>query len=328
MTRTSGRRLGVTVAVACTALTVLAACSSDGPAAHSAVRPVLPAGAVGVLGKGTLYLLLGDEAISANLWRVDLGAERVQQLTFNPPQYGVSNFSASTAGLVLGNARSGVDEADIMVAGKPRPLSGGVGDSPQINSAGEIVDVAFAEQGVRHGPWSRDRLLYWTSPASRYRAIYKARPSRHQASSSTLADLAWSPAGTMILAAEGPDAYNRLFAVNARGQVVQRFVTVPGFPRGWAWGRYGLAVGYQTGRHSVILGETGRVRAKLPGKWIPGCWNPAGTMLLVATPNRERIGIWTPVSPGHVRDLGRLPGGAMQECSWTARPAPGTGQPS
>ena len=64
-----------------------------------------------------------------------------------------------------------------MVAGKPRLLSGGVGDSPQINSAGQIVDVAFAEQGVRHGPWSRDRLLYWASPASRYRTIYQAKQS-------------------------------------------------------------------------------------------------------------------------------------------------------
>ncbi len=322
--RASDRRLGVTVAVACTALAVLAACSSGDSGAHRAVRPVLPVGATGALGKGTLYLLLGDVAISANLWRVDLGTGRVQQLTFNPPQYGVSNFSASTAGLVLGNARSGVDEADIMVEGKPRPLSGGVGDSPQINSAGQIVDVAFAEQGVRHGPWSRDRLLYWANRASRYRAIYRAQPSNYLAPSSTLADLAWSPTGTMILAAEGPDAYNRLFALDSRGRVVRRFVTVPGFPRGWAWGRYGLAVGYQTGRHSVVLGATGRVLARLPGKWIPGCWNPAGTMLLVATPDRERIGIWTPGSPGHVRELGRLPGGALQECSWTARPAPGT----
>jgi hypothetical protein len=307
---------------------MLAACSSGGSAGHRAVRPVLPAGATVVLGKGTLYLLLGDVAISANLWRADLVTGRIRQLTFNRSQYGVSNFSASTAGLVLGDARSGVDEAEIMVAGKPRLLSDGVGDSPQINSAGQIVDVAFAEQGVKHGPWSRDRLLYWASPASRYRAIYQAKQSRYLPQSSTLADLSWSPTGTMILAAQGPDAYDRLFAVNPRGQVVQHFVTVPGFPRGWAWGRYGLAVGYQTGRHSVVLGETGRVRAKLPGKWIPGCWNPAGTMLLVSTPNRERIGIWTPASPGHVRDLGRLPGGALQECSWTTRPAPGTGEPS
>lgn len=319
--RASGRRLGVTVAVACTALTALAACSSDGPAAHPAVRPVLPAGATGALGQGTLYLLLGNVPISANLWRVDLGTGRVRQLTFNPPQYGVSNFSASTAGLVLGNARSGVDEADVMIEGKPRPLSGGVGDSPQINSAGQIVDVAFAEQGVRHGPWSRDRLLYWASRAARYRTIYQAKPS-------SLVDLAWNPTGTMILAAEGPDAYSRLFAVNARGRVVSQFATVPGFPHGWAWGRYGLAVGYQTAAPTVVIGESGRVRAKLPAKWIPGCWNPAGTMLLVSTPNRERIGIWTPANPGHIRDLGRLPGGALQECSWTARPAPGTGQPS
>jgi hypothetical protein len=316
-----GRRPIMIMALACTALAVLAACSSDGSAARPVLRPVLPAGATAVLGKGTLYLLLGNEAISANLWRVDLGSGLVRQLTFNPPQYGVSNFSASTAGLVLGNARSGVDEADIMVAGKPQPLSGGVGDSPQINSAGQIVDVAFAEQGVRHGPWSRDRLLYWANPAARYRTIYQAKPS-------SLVDLGWNPTGTMILAAEGPDAYSRLFAVNARGQIVSQFVTVPGFPHGWAWGRYGLAVGYQSAAPTVVIGMSGRVRAKLPDNWIPACWDPSGTMLLVTSPDRERIGIWSPASPGHVRDLGRLPASALQECSWTARPAPGTDRPS
>src|SRR6185437_1117476 len=62
-----GRRPIMIMALACTALAVLAACSSDGSAARPVLRPVLPAGATAVLGKGTLYLLLGNEAISANL---------------------------------------------------------------------------------------------------------------------------------------------------------------------------------------------------------------------------------------------------------------------
>jgi hypothetical protein len=316
--RSGGRRRSVVIAaVACAALMGLAGCSPGGAAARPAARRVLPAGAGAALGAGTLYLLLGNVAISANLWRVDLGSGRARQLTFNPPQYGVSNFSASTAGLVLGDARSGLDETEIMVRGRPRLLGGGAGDSPQINAAGQIVDAASAEQGVRHGPWSHDRLLYWASPSSPYQTIYQAPPEN-------LASIAWNPAGTLILAVNGPDAYARLFAVNQHGRIVRRFLTVPGFPSGVAWGRYGLAVGYQTARPSIVVGMSGRALARLPGGWIPQCWNPAGTKLLVTTRDLERIGIWEPASPGEVQDLGRLPGGALQECSWTARPAPGT----
>lgn len=312
------RRSWVTAAAACAALAGLAACSPDAPS-RPVARRVLPAGATEALGPGTLYLLLGDVPVSANVWRVDLRFGRARQLTFNPPQYGVSNFSASTAGLVLGDARSGVDNAEIMVKRRPRLLSGGVGDSPQINTFGQIVDAASAEQGVRHGPWSHDRLLYWAGPTSPYRTIYQSPPGN-------LISVAWNPAGTLILAINGPDdeAYTRLFAVNMRGQVVQRLPTIRGPSEGLAWGRYGLAVGYQTGRPSVVVGMSGRVLAKLPGGWIPGCWDPAGTRLLVTSRDRQRIGIWDPARPGQVRKLGLLPSGALQECSWTARPAPGT----
>lgn len=319
MVRAGGRQWpGKVMAVACAALAGVAGCAPGDAGTHPA-RPVLPARAATDLGAGTLYLLLGSAAISANLWRVDLGTGRVRQLTFNPPQYGVSNFSASTAGLVLGDARTGVDNTEIMVRGKPRLLSGGVGDSPQINATGQIIDVAFAEQGVRHGPWSHDRLLYWTTPSSPYRTIYQAPPAN-------LISVAWNPAGTLMLTAGGPadEAHTRLFAVDKQGRIIRTFLTIPGPSDGLAWGRYGLAVGYQIGNPSVVVSTSGQVLAKLPNGWIPGCWNPVSTRLLVTNRNRDRIGIWDPASPAQVRDLGRLPGGALRECAWTTRPAPGT----
>ena len=315
--RASRRRWPAVIAVlACVALAGAVACSPRGAASRSPARQVLPAGAAAVLRAGTLYLLLGDVPISANLWQASLPGGRMRQLTFNPPQYGVSNFNASAAGLVLGDARSGVDNAEVMVAGRPRLLSGGVGDSPQINGAGQIVDAASAEQNVRHGPWSHDRLLYWADASSTYRTMYQALPEN-------LASVAWNPAGTLILAQDGTDAGTRLFVVNTRGRIVRQLLTVPAFPNGLAWGRYGLAVGYQTARPSVVVGMSGRVVARLPGGWIPGCWNPGGTRLLVTSRTRQRIGIWNSARPGQVEGLGRLSGGALQECSWTARPARG-----
>jgi len=100
----------------------------------------------------------------------------------------------------------------------------------------------------------------------------------------------------LILAVNGPDdeAYTRLFAVNTRGQVVRHFLTIRGPSDGLAWGRYGLAVGYQIAHPSMVIDMSGRVLARLPGAWIPGCWNPAGTRLLVTagTGGGSGSGIW------------------------------------
>ena len=158
-------------------------------------------------------------------------------ISFNPPEDGVSNFDASPAGLVLGDARTTVDLAEVMRGGKPRLLGGGIGDSPQISDAGQIVDLASAEQGVSRGPWSRDRLLLWDRPSGPYRTIYQAKPGNR-------GTIAWNPVGNRILLINGPDdnAYTRLFIVSPRGQIMRTLATLPGAgPDLYAWGSYGPA---------------------------------------------------------------------------------------
>src|ERR1022692_3252218 len=95
--RTGGRWRHQVAAVACAALLGLAACSPGGKPSPPTDAAVLPGGAPAALGPGTLYLLLGNEDVSANLWRVDLPGGRARQLTFNPAEDGVSNFDASPA---------------------------------------------------------------------------------------------------------------------------------------------------------------------------------------------------------------------------------------
>jgi hypothetical protein len=269
--RAGGRwRQQVAAAAACAALLGLAACSPGGKPSPPAGTAVLPAGAPAALGPGTVYLLLGNQNVSANLWRVDMPGGRARQLTFNPPEDGVSNFNASPAGLVLGDARTTVDLAEVMRGAKPRLLGGGIGDSPQISDAGQIADLASAEQGVSHGPWSRDRLLLWDRPSGPYRTIYQAKPGNR-------GTIAWNPAGNRILLINGPDdnAYTRLFIVSPRGQIMRTLVTLPGAgPEEYAWGPYGLAIGYLSSRPSKILSMSGRVRTICPKG---GC-QPAGTL--------------------------------------------------
>jgi hypothetical protein len=308
----------VIAATACAAVAGMAGCSpgrkpDPGPAA------VLPAGASRALGGGALYLLLGNQPISANLWQVVLPGGRTRQLTFNPALDGVSNFNASPAGLVLGDARTTVDLAEVMHGGKPRLLSGGIGDSPQINAAGQVVDVEDGDTGTRHGPYSHDRLLLWDASAdSHFRTIYRVPPG-------DLASNAWNPAGTLILLTDPPGDLSRtpLVTVNTHGRVVHRLGVLLGAPNVYAWGRYGLAIGYFGPGPDEVLSLAGRVKARLPAGWVPGCWNPAGTALLVISRDQRRIGLWRPADPARVQDLGSMRGPAVQECSWTSRPAAG-----
>ena len=100
------------LAVACTSLAMLTACSSSGRSPASGCPAGAAGGRDGALGNGTLYLLLGDVAISANLWQVDLGTGRIRQLTFNRRSTECRISALRRPDWCSGNARSGVDEAD------------------------------------------------------------------------------------------------------------------------------------------------------------------------------------------------------------------------
>jgi hypothetical protein len=48
---------------------------------------------------------------------------------------GISNFSASPAGLVIGNPATRIDLAEVVRDGRPQLFSGGTGDSPQTTTS-------------------------------------------------------------------------------------------------------------------------------------------------------------------------------------------------
>jgi hypothetical protein len=82
--------------------------------------------------------------------------EKVSQLTHNPEQDGISNFSASSAGLVMGDAASSVDVLDRLWHGKAIQIGDGSGDDPVINNAGQKDDAVAAPE-VPPSP----RSPYW-----------------------------------------------------------------------------------------------------------------------------------------------------------------------
>jgi hypothetical protein len=55
---------------------------------------------------GTFYVLAGPKNISSNIWEVSSTGKETR-LTRNGPNFGISNFGASTAGVVMGTGLAG-----------------------------------------------------------------------------------------------------------------------------------------------------------------------------------------------------------------------------
>ena len=78
-----------------------AAGHASAPSAASAPPPISPAMARR-LPSGTFYFLAGANNISSNIWKAS-GTGTETELTHNGRNFGISNFGASTAGVVMGD---------------------------------------------------------------------------------------------------------------------------------------------------------------------------------------------------------------------------------
>jgi len=295
-------------------LAILTSCSGAGGPA-SGVRAALPPGAAAILGSGTLYLDAGNSAFGTNLWQIDLPSGQAAQLTHNSGQDGISNFSASPAGLVMGDAASSVDVLERLWHGKAVAIGDGSGDAPAINKAGQIayeLDPPGSGAGVY-------RILLRDSFTAPPRTIF--RESQFEA----LGLFGWSPDGKELLVWESPEnnAYTKYVAITTAGRVVWQFTKSGEGDVSWVPAGLSLGNGMFGPGPNEILSLSGKVEYTIPGKWEPFCWNPAGTEVIVFRQPHE-LGLWRLSAPSRVRDLGALPLGGLLECQWLSRPAAGT----
>jgi hypothetical protein len=313
-------RRGLLAAAVCACLVAVVSCAAAG--GPSASRPhALPPGVAGLLGSGTLYLLAGPGPFSANLWRVQLPSGATRELTFNPPEYGVSNFSASAAGLVMGDARTGVDLVDALRHGKLVPMEGGVGDDPQINAAGQVAFL-ISSGPPNKGVWAENRVALQRSISAPYRTILASTKY------AVVAPDSWSPDGQEILISENPEnnSFTRMLIVSPDGRVQRTLPILAGDPDNILWGRAGVAIGWTTSSGpNEVISLSGKLAYPIPSGWVPMCWNPAGTELLVGRGSgQHELGLWRLSAPGGVQALGGLRLGGLLQCDWIARPAAGT----
>ena len=224
----------ICVVAACVVAAVLTSCTGAGGNAAGLRARALPPGAARLLGQGSLYLLAGADPISANLWRVDLPSGRSTQLTFNPRQDGVSNFDASPAGLVMGDARTSVDVLDALAHRKVVQIGDGVGDAPQISASGQVAYEIDAAPPYK-GEWKYYRIVLRDGITGAPRTIYRER--RY----GSLKLAGWSPDGSDIMIDQGPDSgrYEALLIITPDGRVVRRLSVVRPSPDNLVWGSGG-----------------------------------------------------------------------------------------
>jgi hypothetical protein len=304
-------------ALLCT-LAILTSCGGAGGSAVGApAGAALPPGTAAILGSGTLYLDAGDGAFSTNLWRIDLPSGQAAQLTHNPEQDGISNFSASLAGLVMGDAATSVDVLNRLWHGKAIKIGDGSGDAPAINNAGQIayeLDPPDLNTGVY-------RILLRDSITAPPRTIFRETQFKD------LGITGWSPDGKELLIWESSDsgAYRKYVAITTAGRVVRQLTLRGPGADGSTWEPVGLTVGHGLfgPGPNEILSLSGKVEYTIPGGWEPFCWNPAGTEVIVFRHPHE-LGLWRLSAPGRVQDLGALPLGGLLQCQWLSRPAAGT----
>lgn len=273
------------------------------PATVSAPLPVPPALARR-LPAGTFYFQAGTNNISANIWEVSSSGTETQ-LTHNGHNFGISNFGASTAGVVMGDGAGGGDVLAALTAKGPIELDNdGDGDGPAINAAGQICYAKRIDD--KNGNQAYNELIVRNSLNGPARVRYKIKVSDNVAG---LLDNEWGPDGSIVALIGGhypgrPGPGSELVTVSKTGKVSRVRTGVDARLGAVVWSEHGggIAIGVTAGRGKVIYSATRRY--SLPAGWSPMSWSPAGTRLLVYDYSKRQLGLWSPAKPQSVSVIG------------------------
>jgi hypothetical protein len=315
-------RLGIAaVAAGLLAGPALIGCSSHvTPAASAARAPVgaaatpgpIPAAAVRHLPPGVFYLLAGRRISDTNVWQVGPGG-RETQLTHNPPGFGISAFAASRAGIILADARYGVDDLARWTRRgaswlRPRHARKGfiLGSVPDVGTDGRIT-----YETMPVGVTKVQGFTIWSrrSFTGRQEAVFKRRADP--------GNPALGPRDQIAIVGVGR---KQVIIVSRRGKVRSlrtRFSL--GYPPVWGERAPALAVSFKA--HAAELFFPGGRREQLPGGWHPLAWSPAGGKLLMQS--GAALGIWSMSAPRQVVAIGKVRRGfQLVQASWLDREAP------
>lgn len=321
---------------------LVAACTGSDPApvghdetSEETSGPRLPSLSVHGAGEGTIWLLAGPEPISANVFRIAAGTGQVRQVTSNPKGHGISWLSASKAGVVVADARTGTDRVGMLSqTGQVTPIHTGDPDTTRAFTPALAPDgtVAFAravyplESGVPMVPGSSSGSVA-PSPG-RVAPVWElvvAPPGSgpvtvvHHGDTDVAAP-AWGP-GMALAFVESPGTHDpgvrpQVLIQRDRSAPVVRFDVALDKVGSLAWGPHeAVPLAVTDGeRATVLLDLETRTQRRLPAGWVGLCWSPHGRQLLVA--RGADLGLVAADKPTQVVEVGRLDVGSAFGCGW------------
>jgi hypothetical protein len=244
---------------------------------------------------GVFYLLAGPDDNSLNLWQVtNSGCER--QLT-HIRGFGVSDFGASRAGVILSVAPTGVDQlARLGPHGLVLLPDGAVG-TVGIDPAGRVVYIRAPT-----GPGRKNvfKVVVKKPFLSAPHVIYQQKAS--------LIVCEWGPKRHIVTigAADANEhGPKHLLDIGPKGQVREIRTGLPNLGNA-LWGKKAPGIAVTAGSLGVFVRRDGTTE-RLPQGWHPAAWSPAGTELLVWGTGDKALGIWKPAEPDRVLRIGSLP---------------------
>lgn len=275
--------------------------SRTGGSTDSLVREVSADGLSGVV-----YLLAGDDELTADLYSLELPSAQQRRLTSSEEQHGVSSFAAGPAGLAVASAATGSDVLTTTSAAGVRTDEERPGSIPAIDDRGRVLTVRGTADGI---------AVDLSEPTGEHRELISV-PDDYGVQA------VWGPKGTaLVLTGTEPEERPtrvREFAEDGT-QLSERtldgnFALVPNpYPARQPF----IATQVET-RSSVLLGGSLEREQNVPDGWEGMCVSPDGRSVLVT--DAARLGIWSP--GGSVVPLGTASQDVLG-CQWLEKPAPG-----
>jgi len=260
---------------------------------------------------GFLYVLAGPDEYSANVSEVDMTDGRTRRLTSNVKGYGISMFSASSAGIAVATAASGSDTLRVSTPSWTAAPSTRPASAPVIDSRGWVVASRGSGSGVAIDVYD---------PTGKVRELFKAKDS--DAPMAT-----WGPAGSIIISGRtapvpgtGPTWVR---TVSRTGKTTRQPSALPGnfallsnpYPDVQPF----IAIRVTTDA-GFVLDEALSHPVRVAPHWTPECWTPDGRELLVT--RGRKVGLWRAADPGEVEVIASATS-AIYGCAWLSEPAPG-----
>jgi len=278
------------------------------------IRGPLPTSTIRALPGGTFYMLIGQQSDSENLWLFTNGGTE-RELTHNPEHYGISNFDASRAGILIANPiGGGVDQLERLVSGgRTAALNTGRGGHAIAGAISPTGTMALLTVPYRGQPW-RIGLEETISgpPMWIYSGIRSlsgpSQPSFGPGSRLAIVDPSQGTRPPPKILVHNKASWHQVHTTIANGNFV---IMSPN-------GRQ-LLITTNNNRSGVLSVQDGTVKW-LPKGWFGMVWSPNGARISAAM--GSKLGIANAAEPGSVRTMGSFASGfGAAQIVWLLKPA-------